>query len=73
MPINRWNIICDINVLIYETENRCTDIQNRLMVAKRVSGSGAGMDWEFGINRYKLLCVHITESLCCTPETKRTL
>ena len=40
MPINRWNIKSDIDVLIYETENRRTDIQNRLVVAKRVSGYG---------------------------------
>ena len=32
-----------------------------------------GMDWEFGINRYKLLCVHRIESLCCIPENNTTL
>ena len=30
------------------------DIENRLMVAKGGSG-GSGMDWEFGISRFKLL------------------
>jgi len=30
------------------------DIENRLVVAKG-EGRGSGMDWEFGVNRCKLL------------------
>ena len=36
-------------------KNRLTDIENRPVVAK-VVGRG-GKEWEFGINRGKLLCV----------------
>ena len=34
-------------------QNRLTDIQNRLVVAKG-EGAGGGKDWEFGISRCKL-------------------
>ena len=30
------------------------DLENRLVLAKGEVG-GSGMDWEFGVNRYKLL------------------
>jgi len=34
-------------------QNRLKDIENRLVVAK---GEGVGgMDWEFGVSRYRLL------------------
>ena len=36
------------------TKQRLTDIENRLVVAKG-EGRGSGMDWEFGVNRCKLL------------------
>ena len=41
------------NQPIYET-NRFTDIKNRLVLPSR-EGKREGMDWEFGISRYKLL------------------
>ena len=34
--------------------NRLIDIENRFMVAKGEGGK-SGMDWEFGVSRYKLL------------------
>ena len=36
------------------TEKTITDLENRLTVAKGGWG-GSGMDWEFGVNRCKLL------------------
>ena len=36
-------------------------------------GNQGGMDCEFGISRYKLLYMCITESLCCIPETDTIL
>ena len=36
--------------------NRLTDIENRLVVAKGERDEG-GIDWEFGISRYKLLYI----------------
>ena len=41
------------NQPIYET-NRLTDIKNGLVLPSR-EGKREGMDWEFGISRYKLL------------------
>ena len=35
-------------------QKQLTDIENSLVVAKG-EGEGSGMDWEFGINRCKLL------------------
>ena len=35
-------------------QNRLTDIENRLGIAKGKRGRGR-MDWEFGVSRYKLL------------------
>ena len=39
------------------TENKLMDMENRLVVAKGGGGAGggSGMDWKFGVNRYKLL------------------
>ena len=36
------------------TEKKIMDMENRLVVAKG-EGGGSGMDWEFGVNRGKLL------------------
>ena len=38
------------------TEN-LMDVENRLMVSKGEEGRGSEMDWEFGVNRCKLLHV----------------
>ena len=38
----------------FSTEKKLMDLENRLVVAK---GEGSGMDWEFGVNRCKLLCL----------------
>ena len=37
-------------------QNRITDIENRLVVAKG-EGTGEVTDWEFGISRCKLLYI----------------
>ena len=37
------------------TEKKIMDLQNRLVVAKGEMGRGSGVDWELGVNRYKLL------------------
>ena len=34
------------------TEKKFMDLESRLVVAK---GEGSGMDWEYGVNRCKLL------------------
>ena len=49
-----WNLKCRTNKLIYRTETKLMDIENRLVVAKgdRVEG---GMEWEAGLSRYMLL------------------
>jgi len=47
-----WCLNYDINEHIYET-NRIRDIENRVVVAKRVEGGR--LDWEFGISRCKLI------------------
>jgi len=36
------------------TEKKIMDMENRLLVAKG-GGGGSGVNWEFGVNRYKLL------------------
>ena len=36
-----------------QNRNRLSNIENRLVVAKGVGGGG-GMEWEFGVSRYKL-------------------
>ena len=35
-----WNLKYDTNELIYKTENRLTDIENKLMVTKGGRGGG---------------------------------
>ena len=35
-------------------QKQTTDIENRLVVAKG-RGGGGGLDWEFGVSRYKLV------------------
>ena len=47
-----WNLKYDTDELIYKTE--ADSWTQRFVVAK---GGGGGMDWEFGISRYKLLCI----------------
>ena len=47
-----WNLKYGTNGLTYKT-SRFTDIESRLVVVKR-EGEGSGMDWEFGVSRYKL-------------------
>ena len=47
-----WNLKNDTNELIYKTETRRTDIENKLMITK---GKAGGMNQEFGNNRYILL------------------
>ena len=41
------------NEPIYKT-NKPTDIETRLMIAREEMG-GSGIDWEFGVSRWKLL------------------
>ena len=49
------------------TEKKIMDLENRLVVAKG-EGGGSGMDWELGINRYKLLLLEwiSNEILLCS-------
>ena len=39
-----------------QNRNRLTDTKNRLVVAKGEE-EGSEMDWEFGVNKCKLLCL----------------
>ena len=48
-----WSLKCGTNKPIYRIEID-SDIENRLVVAKG-EGRGSGMDWEYGVNRCKLL------------------
>ena len=48
-----WNLKYGTNESVYKT-NELTDIENRLVVAKREVG-GSGMDKELGFSRYKPL------------------
>ena len=50
-----------------QNRNRLTDIENRLVVAKRDKG-GNELDWEFGVNRCKLLHLEWIDNkvLLCT-------
>ena len=51
-----WNLKYDTNELIYETE---TDSQTRRtdLWLPRGRKSRGGVDWEFGMSRYKLLSI----------------
>ena len=46
-----WNLKYDTNELIYPPEQKQTHIQRRLVGG----GGGAGVDWEFGMCRCKVL------------------
>ena len=46
------SLICGI-LNTAQNRNRPTNTDNRLLVAK--VGGGSGMDWEFGVSRFKLL------------------
>ena len=48
-----WNSKYDTNELIYKTETD-SDMENKLIVIK---GERRGINEEFGISRYKLLCI----------------
>ena len=48
-----WNLKYGTDEPFYRTEID-SDMENRLVVAKGKWG-GSGMDWEFGVSRYKLL------------------
>ncbi len=47
----------DASELIYETENRLRDRENRLVVATVKGEVGGGNGWEFGISRCKLVYI----------------
>ena len=47
-----WNVIYGTNEPFHRKETH--DMENILMIAQG-RGGGSGMDWEFGINRCKLL------------------
>ena len=49
-----WNLKYDTNELIYETE---TDSQRTDLRLPRGRRGGGGMDWEFGIDMYTLICI----------------
>ena len=51
-----WNLKYDTNQSIYETEPGAQSIENRFVVAKSVGGK-RGLDWEFWINRCKLVYI----------------
>ena len=51
-----WNLKRnDTNEFTSKTE-RDSDLENKLMVTKGKRWGRRGMNWEFDINRYKLLC-----------------
>ena len=37
------------------TEKKIMDMENRLWFPRGRGGEGSGMDWEFGLNRFRLL------------------
>ena len=49
-----WNLIYDKNEHIWETENRLTETESRLVIAKG-GGGWRGKDWGFGVSGCKLL------------------
>ena len=51
-----WNLKYDTNELIYETETDSQTQKTDLWLPKGRRREG-GMDWEFGISRYKLLYI----------------
>ena len=50
-----WNLKDDTNEPIYETETE-SGSENRLVAAKGEVGR-RGLDWEFGISRWKLVYI----------------
>ena len=67
-----WNLEYDPSELIYKTEIDTLTQRTNLWLPRGRRG-GRGMDWEFGINKCKLLYICITETVCCTPEANTTL
>ena len=65
--IYMWNLKTNTNKPIHETQNRLTYIENKLTVTKgeRVwgVGGGVGINLEFGINRYTLLCIKLINNI----------
>ena len=51
-----WNLEHDTNALIYKMETDSPILKTNLRLLKRKEGGG-GVNEEFGITRYKLLCV----------------
>ena len=51
-----WNLKCDTNELIYETETDSQTERTDLWLP-RGRGSRGGMEWEFGISRCELLYI----------------
>ena len=51
-----WNLKYDTNECIYETETD-SEIQRTDLWLPRGREGGGGMDWEFGISRWKLLYI----------------
>ena len=49
-----WNLKYDTNEVIHEMETDSQTQRTDLWIAKE-EGSGGGMEWEFGISRYKLV------------------
>ena len=48
-----------------QNKNRLTDIENKLIVTR--GERKGGINWDFGINRYRLLCIkHIDKDLLCS-------
>ena len=52
----------------HSTEKKMMDLENRLVVAKGEKG-GSGMDWELGVNRYKLWNGLVMRSCCVALGT----
>ena len=65
-----WTLKYGANESIYTTEAD-SDMQNRLVVAKRERG-GRGMDWGFGVSRCKLLHLEWISRTSLCVSTVRT-
>ena len=53
-----WNLKNGSNELIYKTEIRVIDVENKLMVTRGwVGGLGRGINWESAIDIYTLLYI----------------
>ena len=51
-----WNLKYDTNELIWETETD-SQIQRTDLWLPRGRKDGEGMEWDFGVSRYKLLYI----------------